>query len=53
MSFQKVKISGDGANISRVSNYIVMSFALLSDEKEVMSTKGKLCGKLLSNFNHK
>jgi hypothetical protein len=38
---QKVKISGDGAKISRVSNYIVLSFALLSDEKEVMSTKGK------------
>ena len=29
----KVKISGDGAKISRISNFIVMSFALLSDEQ--------------------
>jgi hypothetical protein len=27
---QKVKISGDGAKISRISNYNVMSFALVS-----------------------
>ena len=41
MGCQKIKISGDGTNISRVSNYIVMLFALLSDEKEVISSKGK------------
>ena len=45
---QKVKILGDGAKISRVSkligqsNYIVISFALFNNEKEVMSCKGKL-----------
>ena len=39
---QKVKISGNGAKKSRVSNYIVISFSLLNNEKEVMSCKGKL-----------
>lgn len=38
---KKVKTLGDGANISRISNYIVLSFALLSDEQDVMSTKDK------------
>ena len=38
----KVKISGDSAKISNVSNYIVISFPLLNNEKEVMSCKGKL-----------
>jgi hypothetical protein len=37
---QKIKISGDGASISRISNYIVMSFSLLSDKEDVMSPKG-------------
>ena len=36
----KVKISGDGEKISRISSYIVMSFSLLADKKEVMSVKG-------------
>ena len=31
---QKVKIAGDGAKISRVSNYIVISFALLTIMKK-------------------
>ena len=36
----KVKISGDGAKMSQISSYIVMSFAPLADRKEVMSVKG-------------
>lgn len=36
----RVKISGDGAKMSRISSYVVMSFSLLADKKEVMSVKG-------------
>lgn len=36
----RVKISGDGAKMSRISSYAVMSFSLLADKKEVMSVKG-------------
>ncbi len=39
---QNIKISGDGASISRISNYIVMSFSILSDKEDVMSPKGLL-----------
>ena len=38
---QRVNIAGDGAKISRISNYIVLSVALLSDDRSVMSRKGK------------
>ena len=37
---QKVRISGDGTKISRISNFIVLSFAILSDGEKVMSWKG-------------
>ena len=48
---QKVKISGDGASISRISNYIIMSFSLLSDKEDVMSPKGEICSVFLMFTN--
>lgn len=38
---QSVKISGDGAKMSRITNFVVLSFALLSEGEKVMSTKGE------------
>ena len=40
-STQKIKISGDGAKMSRLTNFIVLSFSLLSDGEKVMSAKGE------------
>ncbi|KAJ7386846.1 hypothetical protein OS493_006876 [Desmophyllum pertusum] len=37
---QQVEISGDGAKMLRIANFIVISFALLSDGENVMSCKG-------------
>ncbi|KAL9977700.1 hypothetical protein ACROYT_G015133 [Oculina patagonica] len=37
---QRVKVSGDGVKMSRIANFIVISFALLSDGEKVMSCKG-------------
>lgn len=39
-STQKVKICGDGAKMSRLTNFVVLSFSLLSDGEKVMSAKG-------------
>lgn len=36
-----MKVSGDGAKMSRIGNFIVLSFALLSDGQKVMCFKGK------------
>lgn len=36
----QVKISGDGARMTRNSSFILMSFALLHSHDEVMATKG-------------
>ena len=33
----KVRISGDGAKMSRNTNYIVLSFAVLNEGEEVMT----------------
>jgi hypothetical protein len=41
LSTQRVKISGDGAKMSRITNFVVLSFSLLSEGEKVMSTKGK------------
>lgn len=41
LSTQKVKISGDGAKMSRLTNFVVLSFSLLSEGEKVMSTKGE------------
>ncbi|PFX33075.1 hypothetical protein AWC38_SpisGene2134 [Stylophora pistillata] len=39
---QEVNVSGDGAKMSRITNFIVISFALLSDGEKVMSCKDLL-----------
>ena len=36
----KVKISGDGAKMSRTTNFMILSFALLQTGEKVMSSKG-------------
>lgn len=36
----KIKISGDGAKMTRLTNFPIMSFAILNDEKSVMSSNG-------------
>ena len=36
---QRVKISGDGAKMSRLTNFVVLSFSLLSDGEKVMAAK--------------
>ena len=37
----KVKISGDGAKMSRLTNVVVISCSVLNNEEDVMSSKGK------------
>lgn len=36
----KVKISGDGARMTRNSNYIILSFSILQKEDQLMSSRG-------------
>ena len=36
----KVKISGDGAKMTRLTNFIIISFSILNAEDTVMSSKG-------------
>ncbi|KXJ10506.1 hypothetical protein AC249_AIPGENE18777 [Exaiptasia diaphana] len=36
----KVKLSGDGARMTRLTGLIIISFAILNDEDSVMSSKG-------------
>jgi hypothetical protein len=36
-----IKISGDGAKMSKLTSFIVISFFVLNNEDEVMSSKGK------------
>ena len=36
----KVKISGDGAKMTRLTNFIIISSAILNAEDTVMSSKG-------------
>lgn len=36
----RVKLSGDGAKMSRLTNFVVISFSLLNSQKFVMSSKG-------------
>ena len=38
----KVKISGDGAKMTRLTNFIIISFSILNAEDTVMSSKGML-----------
>jgi hypothetical protein len=37
----KVKISGDGAKMTRLSNFMLLSFSFLQTEENVLSSKGK------------
>lgn len=37
----KVKLSGDGARMSRVSNFILLSFSVLQSTDDLLSSKGK------------
>ena len=36
----KVKLSGDGARMSRVSNFILMSMSILQSKDDLLSSKG-------------
>ncbi len=36
----KVKISGDGAKMTRLTNFVIISFSILNAEDTVMSSKG-------------
>ena len=36
-----IKISGDGAQITRLSTYMLLSFSILQSQQEVMSSQGK------------
>lgn len=36
----KVRISGDGVRVTRNTNYIIMSFSILQEEEELMSSRG-------------
>ena len=36
----KIKLSGDGAKMTRLTGFIVISLSLLNDEDAVMSSKG-------------
>ena len=35
-----IKICGDGTKVSRIANYVCLSFCLLDDEENVLSAKG-------------
>ena len=36
----KVKLSGDGARMSRVSNFILLSLSILQSKDDLLSSKG-------------
>lgn len=36
----RIKLNGDGAKMTRNSNYIILSFSILQSEQDVMSAKG-------------
>ena len=38
----KVKLSGDGARMSRVSNFILLSFSILQSTDDLLSSKGNI-----------
>jgi len=37
-----VKLSGDGARMSRVSNFILLSFSILQSTDDLLSSKGNI-----------
>ena len=36
----RVKISGDGAKMTRLTGFVIISFSILNDEVSVMSSRG-------------
>ena len=38
----QVKLSGDGAKMSRLTNFVVISFSVLNNKSDVMSSRGML-----------
>ena len=36
----KVKVSGDGARMSRLTNFILLSFTILQEGDDILSSKG-------------
>jgi hypothetical protein len=35
-----VKISGDGARMTRLTNYVILSYCVLDESKDVLAAKG-------------
>ena len=35
-----VKISGDGARMTRLTNYVILSYCVLDDSNDVLAAKG-------------
>ena len=46
----KVKLSGDGAKMTRVTNFIVISFSILNDKDATMSSNGEYLFEPLGNL---
>ena len=38
----KIKLSGDGTKMSRLTSFITVSFSVLNNDEDLMSSKGKL-----------
>jgi hypothetical protein len=36
----KIKLSGDGAKMSKLTNFVVISFAVLNKDDDVMASRG-------------
>lgn len=36
----KIKLSGDGAKMTRLTSFVIVSFSILNDQDAVMSSKG-------------
>ena len=43
----KVKLSGDGARMSRASNFILLSFSILQSADDLLSSKGNITNKTI------
>lgn len=52
---EKIKISGDGAKMSRIANFILLPFSIISDKENIMSAYGNIafmCFALCSSREH-
>jgi len=43
----KIKISGDGARMTKLTNYVILSFCILNGSEDVLSAKGDFMTNLL------